>query len=264
MLKAIFFDLDDTLLWDAKSVSEALKATCQKAVAQYNIDPVQLEKELRKSANELYPTYETYDFVSDVGIGTFEGMWGDFLDEGENFAKLREVVPHFRKRAWYQALQALDIEDEALAEELALTFPKERKKHIYLYDETLEVLDELKGKYKLLMLTNGSPHLQKTKLSLSPELAPYFDHIVISGDFGHGKPNVELFKYALSLLNGIEKHEIVMVGDNPMTDILGASKFGVDSIWINHDNIELEDVVPTFEVSRLREIMPIIKSLSKE
>lgn len=264
MLKAIFFDLDDTLLWDEKSISEAFKATCNKVVDKYNVNPKQLEEEVRAAATRLYPTFESWDFVSDVGIGTFEGMWGDFLDEGENFETLRNVVPKYRKQAWFEGLQALDIEDETLAEELAVIFPEERKKHVYLYEETLEVLDALKGKYKLLMLTNGSPHLQKTKLSLSPELAPYFDHIVISGDFGHGKPNTELFNYALSLLEDIEKNEIVMIGDNPMTDILGASKFGVDSIWINHDGIELEDVVPTFEVSRLREIMPIIKSLSEE
>lgn len=264
MLKAIFFDLDDTLLWDAKSISEAFKATCYKVVEKFNIDPSQLEKEVRKSAARLYPTYETYDFVSDIGIGVFEGMWGEFLDEGENFAKLREVVPEYRKRAWFEGLQALDIEDKALAEELAVIFPKERKKHIYLYEETLNVLDTLKGKYKLLMLTNGSPHLQKTKLSLSPELAPYFDHIVISGEFGHGKPNTELFTYALSLLSGIEKSEVIMVGDNPKTDILGASKFGIDSIWINHHRTQLQEIVPTFEVNRLREILPIIKSLSEE
>lgn len=264
MLKAIFFDLDDTLLWDSKSVSEALKATCNRVLEKYNIDPRQLEKEVRKSAERLYPTYETYDFVKDIGIGVFEAMWGEFLDEGENFAKLREIVPDYRKRAWFEGLQALDIEDEQLAEELAKIFPDERKKHVYLFEETIEVLDALKGKYRLLMLTNGSPHLQKTKLSLSPELAPYFEHIVISGEFGHGKPSTELFNYALSLLDGVEKNEVIMVGDNPMTDILGASKFGIDSIWINHDNREIEEVVPTYEVSRLREILPIIKSLSKE
>lgn len=264
MLKAIFFDLDDTLLWDSKSISEAFKATCNKVVEKYNIDPKQLEKKVRESAQRLYPTYETYDFVSDIGIGVFEGMWGEFLDEGEDFAKLREIVPDYRKRAWFEGLQALDIEDEQLAEELAVIFPEERKKHIYLYEETIEVLDTLKGKYNLLMLTNGSPHLQKTKLSLSPELAPYFDHIVISGEFGHGKPNTELFKYALSLLEGVEKSEVIMVGDNPKTDILGASKFGIDSIWINHDKKEIQEVVPTFEVNRLREILPIVKSLSEE
>src|SRR5699024_11724514 len=71
----------------------------------------------------------------------------------------------------------------------------------YLYNETIEVLEKLKGKYELLMLTNGSPDLQQMKLSLSPELAPYFKHIVISGDFGKGKPSQEIFKYALSLLD---------------------------------------------------------------
>lgn len=263
MLKAIMFDLDDTLLWDAKSVSKAFEATCKKALEKYNIDPKQLEKQVRKSATELYPTFETYDFVSNIGIGVFEGMWGEFLDEGEDFAKLREVVPEYRKRAWFKGLQALDIEDEGLAAELAVIFPEERKKHIYLYEETLDVLHELKGNYKLLMLTNGSPHLQHTKLSLSPELAPYFDHIVISGEFGAGKPSTDLFTYALSLLEGVDKSETIMIGDNPLTDILGASKFGIDSIWINHHRKEVQEVIPTFEVNRLKEILPVIKSLSE-
>lgn len=261
MLKAIIFDLDDTLLWDHKSVSEAFKSTCAKVIEKYEIDPVQLEENVRKHAEALYPTYETYDFVSNIGIGTFEGMWGDFEDEGEEFRKLRETVPVYRKQAWLKGLQDLDIEDEALAEELAKVFPQERKKHIFLYDETLDVLNELKDKYKLLMLTNGSPHLQHTKLALSPELAPYFDHIVISGEFGAGKPSVEIFNYALGLLE-VEKNEVVMIGDNPLTDILGASQIGIDSIWINHHDKELTEVTPTYEVNRLKGIMPIIKSLS--
>src|SRR5699024_4305205 len=128
--------------------------------------------------------------------------------------------PVYRKQAWLRGLLDLEIEDEDLAEELAKTFPEERKKHVYLYEETLAVLDKVKGDYKLLMLTNDSPHLQHTKLSLSTELAPYFDHIVISGAFGKGKPAVEIFNYALSLLE-VEKSEVVMIGDNPMTDILG-------------------------------------------
>lgn len=262
MLKAIMFDLDDTLLWDDKSVHEAFQATCQRAVAKYNIDANDLEERVRHHASQLYPTYDIYDFVSNIGIGTFEGMWGDFRDEGEKFKQLRETVPGFRKEAWNRGLKDLDVEDEELATSLALIFPGERKKHIYLYDETIEVLETLKGNYKLLMLTNGSPDLQHTKLSLSPELAPYFDHIVISGAFGAGKPSVEIFNYAMSLL-GVEKDEVLMVGDNPLTDILGASRVGVDSAWINHQTREEVDVTPTYEVERLREVISIVKSLSK-
>lgn len=262
MLKAIIFDLDDTLLWDHKSVSEAFKETCAIAVEKYNIDPAQLEAKVRSHAEALYPTYESYEFTQNIGTGPFEGFWGDYKDEGEGFAKLREITPHYRKTAWFRGLQDLDIEDEALAEHLAVTFPKKRKKHVYLYDETLEVLDALKGKYELMMLTNGSADVQNTKLSLSPELAPYFDHIVISGDFGKGKPSPEIFNYALSLLDIDKKCEVIMIGDNPMTDILGASKIGIDSIWINHHNREV-DVTATYEISRLKEIMPVIKSLSE-
>ncbi|HLR22987.1 MAG TPA: HAD family hydrolase [Pseudogracilibacillus sp.] len=261
MLKAIMFDLDDTLLWDHKSVAAAFAATCNKATEKYDIDPVQLEKQVRYYAEKLYPTYEIYPFVKNIGIGTFEAMWGEFKDDGENFRLLRQTVPDFRKRAWAAGLNQLDIEDDLLAEELALTFPEERKKHVYLYNETIEVLEKLKGKYELLMLTNGSPDLQQMKLSLSPELAPYFKHIVISGDFGKGKPSQEIFKYALSLLD-VDKQDVLMVGDNPMTDILGASKVGIDSVWINHGTRELTDITATFEIDRLREVIPIIQELS--
>ena len=75
-----------------------------------------------------------------------------------------------------------------------------------MYDDSFAVLDQLKGKYKLLLLTNGSPDLQNTKLDITPELVPYFDQIVISGAFGKGKPDPSIFEHALSLLE-IDKEE---------------------------------------------------------
>lgn len=261
MLKAVIFDLDDTLLWDEKSVSEAFKATCQRVTEHYDIDTEQLEKRVRYHAEKLYKSYETYEFTKMIGTGTFEAFWADYNDEGEGFAQLKAIVPEYRKRAWKKGLEDFDIEDEALAETLAKTFPEERKKHVYLYEETIEVLEKLKGKYKLLMLTNGSSELQRTKLNLSPELVPYFDYIVISGEFGKGKPDVDIFNHALSLLE-VEKNEAIMIGDNPLTDILGAIKSDIDSIWINHHNKQLDDITPTYEVKRLREILSIIRSLS--
>src|SRR5699024_5297612 len=155
----------------------------------HQIDPKKLEERVRYHAEEIYPTLPTYSFTSNIGIGTFEGMWGEFKDEGDDFRLLRETVPCVRRQAWTQGLQEVGIEDEALGTKLAVVFPEERKKHIYLYEETLEVLEELKGEYKLLMLTNGSPDLQHMKLSYSPELVPYFDEIVISGAVGQGKPS---------------------------------------------------------------------------
>ena len=106
----------------------------------------------------------------------------------------REVVPTYRKEAWTRGLKALGIEDEAFGAELAERFPAERRKKPFIYDDTFAVLDELKGKYKLLLLTNGSPDLQNTKLTITPELVPYFDEIVISGAFRKRKARSNSFR----------------------------------------------------------------------
>ena len=261
MLKSVMFDLDDTLLWDEKSIKVAFEETCNVATEKYDIDPIKLEEKVRSSAEKLYTTYDIYSFVSNIGIGTFESFWGEFNDKGEKFEELRNMQSDYRKKSWYLGLEALGIKDEELAEELAVTFSKERRKHVFLYEETLDVLNQLKGNYKLLMLTNGAPSLQHEKLKLSPELVPYFDHIVISGEFGEGKPEPAIFEHAINLLE-VDKNETIMVGNNPYSDILGATRTGIDSIWINHHDETLEDVTPTYEVSKLKEVLSIIKSRS--
>jgi len=260
VIKAVFFDLDDTLLWDHKSISEAFKATCQYATEKYKVNPVELEDAVRTSAQKLYSSYETFEFTKMIGINPFEGLWGNFLDEGPEFAKMKEIVPTYRKEAWTNGLLKLGIDDSAFGEELSERFPLERKKRPFLYEETLRILDELKGEYQLLLLTNGSPELQNTKLTITPELVPYFDQIVISGAFGRGKPDVTIFEHALSLMN-INSDEAIMVGDNLMTDILGASRAGMKSVWINRHQKERNEVVPTYEISHLEELFSILNEL---
>ncbi|WP_299088489.1 HAD family hydrolase [uncultured Metabacillus sp.] len=263
MIKAIFFDLDDTLLWDQKSVKEAFVATCKIAHEKYGIDPEKLEKEVRDAARELYSSYETYDFTQMIGINPFEGLWGNFLDEEENFKKMAEIVPGYRKDAWTKGLQACGIDDPEYGALLAEEFPAQRRKNPFVYEETFNVLDELKGKYRLLLLTNGSPDLQNTKLEITPELVPYFEQIIISGAFGRGKPDASIFKHALEKMN-LTKDEAIMVGDNLMTDILGASRVGMKSVWINRHNKERNEVIPDFEITHLEELYTIIDKLNNK
>lgn len=260
MIKAVFFDLDDTLLWDHKSISEAFKATCRYAADKYEIDPEKLEEAVRASAQELYASYETYEFTKMIGINPFEGLWGNFLDEGADFNKMKDIVPGYRKEAWTNGLKKLGIDDAEFGAELGERFPQERKQVPFLYEETFKVLDELKDKYALLLLTNGSPDLQNTKLAITPELVPYFDHIVISGAFGRGKPDVTIFEHALQLM-GVTKDEAIMVGDNLMTDILGSSRAGMKSVWINRHNKERNEVIPTYEITHLEELYAILDEL---
>lgn len=263
MVKAVFFDLDDTLLWDQKSVKEAFVATCLVAKEKYGVDVEEFEEAVRKEARELYASYETYEFTQMIGINPFEGLWGNFLDDTDDFRKMAEIVPTYRTEAWTRGLKALGIDDEAFGAELAERFPAERRKKPFIYDETFTVLDELKGKYKLLLLTNGSPDLQNTKLTITPELVPYFDEIIISGAFGRGKPDQTIFEHALERI-GLNKDEVIMVGDNLMTDILGASRTGIKSVWINRHNKERNEVVPDYEITHLEELYPILEELKNK
>ncbi|MGY3717989.1 HAD family hydrolase [Sutcliffiella cohnii] len=258
MKKAIFFDLDDTLLWDIRSVQTAFIKTCEYAAEQVNVNAGELERAVREEATKLYDSYETRPFTLLIGINPFEGLWGTFDDGTFSFPALNNIIREYQHKAWYNGLQKVGVDDLVLAQNLATQFINERKKHPYVYDDTFPVLDALKNSYKLVLITNGAPSLQNMKLSLTPQLRPYFDHIIISGEFGEGKPNSLVFQTALQR-TGLSSKEVWMVGDNLKTDILGANKMEIDTIWINHHNMEAPDhITPTYTVKRLNEILPII------
>lgn len=262
-VKAILFDLDDTLLWDERSVREAFHETCRSAADRYpQLEPAELEKSVRNEARAIYEAYETFPFTKMIGINPFEGLWANFTEgDHDSFRKLQAFAPGYRKEAWTRGLAALGVEDPQLGEELAERFPAERRARPIVYEETFEVLDALKDRYRLLLLTNGSPDLQKEKLAGVPQLAPYFDHIIISGAFGEGKPAESIFRHATGLLQ-IEPENGLMVGDKLTTDILGSSRIGMRNVWINSHGITRSDeIVPSYEITRLRELLPLLETL---
>jgi len=262
-IQAVMFDLDDTLLWDERSVEEAFAAVCQTASKATGVDPVKLEEAVRTEARLLYESYETFPFTKMIGINPFEGLWATFAggDQPE-FRQLEQLAPVYRKESWKRGLEKVGVADEELAGNLAEQFGIERRARPIVYEETFQVLDELKGKYKLLLLTNGSPSLQQEKLDGVPRLIPYFDHIVISGTFGKGKPDPSIFEHALGLL-GVDPHMAVMVGDKLTTDIKGALAAGVHAVWVNRNSkTNTENIQPDFEIRHLAELESVIQSLS--
>lgn len=261
MVKAIFFDLDDTLLWDQQSVKEAFRETCEWAAEQASADCSDLEQAVREEARKLYAGYSTHAFTQMIGINPFEGLWGRFDDSGDDFQQLKEVAPGYQQKAWTLGLKRIGIDEPTLGKRLAEYFPEARKRNPILYEDSLEVLDQLKGRFDLLLLTNGSPSLQQIKLDITPEIAPYFDHIVISGAFGRGKPDASIFEHALSKF-GYVPEDVLMVGDNPLTDILGAERAGIPSVWLNREQkAPHETVVATYEIKGLKELLPLLEKL---
>ena len=253
-MKALFFDLDDTLLWDKKSVKVAFLKTCTFAENKTGIQAELLEKAVREEAERLYDSYEIRPFTKMIGINPFEGLWGTFDDPGEDFQKMKSLIKEYQVHAWTGGLKKLGVENKDLGAELAEYFPIMRKESPFVYEDTFEVLEYLKEKYTLLLMTNGSPSLQNTKLAITPQISPYFDHILISGAFGKGKPDTSIFKHALELVSA-SKDEVLMIGDNLMTDILGASQTGIQSVWINRENKPPSNhVSPTYTIESLREL----------
>jgi putative hydrolase of the HAD superfamily len=261
-VKAVLFDLDDTLLWDERSIKEAFEATCRLGAEEAGIDAELLEDAVRREARALYETYDTFSFTKNIGINPFEALWGHFR-KGDHpmFRKLEQLAPEYRRNAWTRGLASLGADRPELGAKLAEVFAAQRRKLPYVYEETFSVLDELRGRYKLLLLTNGCPDLQQEKLDGVPALTPYFDVILISGHYGEGKPSPRLFAHAMEQL-GISPEEGVMVGDKLTTDILGANGVGMTSVWINrHDKKRSNEIVPKFEIASLTELPELLQSL---
>ncbi|KIL52590.1 hypothetical protein KP77_06170 [Jeotgalibacillus alimentarius] len=260
MPSAIFFDLDDTLLWDKKSIETALSKTAEDAKGLYGTDPEVLLAEVKKAAPAIYKEYSFYDFTKMIGINPFEGLWGAFRDPIHyRFREMGEQIEAYQQRVWQAALKAYDTDGDGSV--LREHFISHRKASPFLYEETMEVLDELKAAgYKLVIVTNGAPSLQLEKLRITPEIVPYFDHIIISGNVGEGKPGQAIFDQALRL-SGVKADEVWMVGDNLKTDILGANRAGIHSIWIQHHDETVpgeDDGQPDQIIRRLKEIKNLL------
>ncbi|PKO04908.1 MAG: hypothetical protein CVU41_15005 [Chloroflexi bacterium HGW-Chloroflexi-3] len=96
------------------------------------------------------------------------------------------------------------------------------------------------------------------------DLTDYFEHIIISADFGMRKPHPEIFLEGLRLFQ-TEPQDCFMVGDRLDMDILGANKVNMSSIWITRRSIHKGkeygfDVKPDYEIYALSEIKDIVKS----
>ncbi|PRO65342.1 HAD family hydrolase [Alkalicoccus urumqiensis] len=259
-MTSVFFDLDDTILWDAKSIQTALNRTCSDAAGTYGLDADELENEVRRTARKRYSEYEVYDFTQMIGINPFEGLWGTFDDPAFDFPEMNRMIRGYQRTVWQEALSSFGtILSDAEAEQLAQQFIKYRIQSPFVFEDAYPVLSELKQSCTLVLLTNGAPSLQNLKLDITKEIAPYFDHVIISGDFGRGKPDVSLFEYALEK-SGSHPEDTWMIGDNPKTDILGAGRAGIRSVWLNRfDDPPHADIKADHEIRSLHELPELIR-----
>ncbi len=109
---------------------------------------------------------------------------------------------------------------------------REHNPHIAPYPEVPRLLQRLRSRYRLGLLTDGYAEVQKQKLA-ALGLASYFDTLVFSDEWGREawKPNPRLFEIVLRRL-GIPGPKGVYIADNPHKDFLGARQVGMWTVRV--------------------------------
>ncbi len=127
-----------------------------------------------------------------------------------------------------------------------------------------EVLEAIKKEgYKIAMIVNGDSAGARNIIEASG-LQDYFDTIVISEEIGVGKPCQGVFENTLAKL-GVKPKNTVMVGNRIDTDILGANRSSMKSVWFRwntrySDAIHSSECKPDFTINSLIEL-PMLLAL---
>lgn len=257
--RAVLFDLDDTLVWDERISRQALMETAALASRRTGADTGRLVVEAKRVAEELWRAHAPVERCDALGIVAFEGMWGLFHGEEDYLRHLREWVPGFRTEVWRQALASEGIRNDELAVELGLHFQRRRRELQDPLPGAQEVLHTLRSAgLRLGLVTNGAPDLQREKFEASG-LGMFFDAAVVSGEFGAGKPEPEIFHHLLAML-GAAPQETLMVGNSLARDIVGGKRAGLATCWLA---LEGEDepvglVEPDHTIHSLGELPAIV------
>lgn len=121
-----------------------------------------------------------------------------------------------------------------------------------------ELLQFIHGKVKLGIITNGFIALQEARLERSG-LKKYFDLLVISEQVGAAKPHPDIFEHAFIKMNHPKREQVLMVGDNPDSDILGGLNAGIHTCWLNTTNrLAPEGITPHYQVTSLIELANLL------
>lgn len=123
-----------------------------------------------------------------------------------------------------------------------------------------EVLEYLRPRYRMYILSNGFTELQSRKMH-SAGIEGYFDGVILSEDIGVNKPNPEIFYHALRVA-GVGASEALMIGDNLEVDIAGASRVGIDQVYYDivasGGNAVSLQPSPTYVVTSLLDLKGIL------
>ena len=101
-----------------------------------------------------------------------------------------------------------------------------------LIDGAIDLLEYLKGKYPLYIVTNGVAETQYNRLAKSG-LDKYFDGIFISEEANAQKPQMAFFEYCFEKMGRRDVENMLIIGDSLTSDMRGGNNAGIDTMWFN-------------------------------
>nr|WP_152918998.1 HAD family hydrolase [Vibrio parahaemolyticus] len=241
VLKAIFFDMDETLC----GTSQADKAAGQKFAAWIQ---------------------QTYPQVSDPQAFLQRYLQGVYKKLNAEFPQLVALLPDenaFRCGLIQTILAEDGIHiDAEQAQQAQHYFDSARMGAFTFFPGVKEMLTDLRKHYKLVVITNGPIFSQHPKLKAT-QMDEWVDHIIVGGEEPEEKPAASIFQKALNLVD-IKPEEALHIGDSLAADIAGANNMGILSVWVNATGASNPtEITPNFEIRETVELKEILKTLAQ-
>jgi putative hydrolase of the HAD superfamily len=239
MLRAVIFDLDDTLIdWSH------YKHDWQ-AVRQNHLRPV--VERLGAQGHALPPLAELAELYNTLN----EAAWSAAVPP--DFIAPRQI--DVMREMLVQA--GIRVEPAALAD-LQEAFAWGPLPGVTLFPDTIDVLEAIRaaGLRTGLMTNASSPMWMRDRELEALGLIDYLDIRFTAGDVGHLKPHPRPFEAVLEGL-GVAPQEAVFVGDRLFSDILGAQGVGMAGVWVRrHEQTDGDGIEPDAIIDQLAELLP--------
>lgn len=227
--KCLFIDLDDTL-WDT----------------YHNNKECLRELYAEQDLGRYYASFEAF---FSIYMPNNVDLWAKYRSGAIDKQTL--IIERFRG-----VLEPLGIVDPEEILKINDGFLQKTTLQKRLIPGTMDLLDYLKSKYRLFILSNGFREVQYLKLENSG-LALFFEQMILSEDAEVQKPHKGIFDFALNNTNS-KREESLMIGDSWDADILGAKNADMDAIWYNPKGESEHGFSPLYTVRNLEEIKNIL------
>lgn len=223
--KILLFDADNTILDFDKAEENALKKTFEENNLSFN--------------REILSIYRFYNTK----------QW-QLFEQGK--IKKEEVVV----QRFVETFQHLKIHKSS--KDILPIYEQHLKEGYEVMENAVELLEKLKDKYQLYIITNGVAAIQNSRMKGS-KMEKYFIRRFISEEIGYPKPSKEYFAYCFQHIPHFQKKETLIIGDSLSSDIQGGVNVGIDTCWFNPNKKENKtDIQPTYEIHNLLDLLKIL------